>query len=76
MSPHGDRDSSKVVGRRLDSIDLPDGVTIGAVVRTDAVLMAHSDVVIQTDDHVILFLIDKAKISAIERLFSEEFSFF
>ncbi len=30
---HGDRQSSKVVGRRIDEIDLPKGATIGAVVR-------------------------------------------
>ncbi|MFT5483342.1 MAG: trk system potassium uptake protein TrkA [Halieaceae bacterium] len=73
---HGDRDSSKVVGRRLDEIKLPDGVTIGAVVRKDKVLIAHSHIVVQTDDHVILFLVDKAHISTIERLFSVEFGFF
>ena len=30
---HGDRKSSRVVGRRLDEIDLPAGVSIAAVVR-------------------------------------------
>ena len=30
---HGDRKTSKVVGRRVDEIDLPHGVTIGAIVR-------------------------------------------
>jgi trk system potassium uptake protein TrkA len=30
---HGDRDSSQVVGRRVEEIDLPKGATIGAIVR-------------------------------------------
>jgi trk system potassium uptake protein TrkA len=30
---HGDKTNSKVVGRRIDEIELPRGVTIGAIVR-------------------------------------------
>ena len=30
---HGDRKSSRVVGRRVEELDLPKGVTIGAIVR-------------------------------------------
>ena len=73
---HGDRNSSKVVGRRLDTIDLPDGVNIGAIVRGKDVLIAHGHLQIETDDHVILFLVDKAKINDVERLFQVGFSFF
>jgi len=51
---HGDAYSSKVVGRRLDEIGLPESVTIGAIVRQDEVIIAHSHVVVETDDHVIL----------------------
>ena len=73
---HGDRNSSKVVGRRLDTIDLPEGVNIGAIVRGKDVLIAHGHLQIETDDHVILFLVDKAKINDVERLFQVGFSFF
>jgi trk system potassium uptake protein TrkA len=73
---HGDAKSSKVVGRRLDEIDLPDGVTIGALVRGEDVLIAHDNVVIETDDHVILFLVDKSKIPLVEQLFQVGFTFF
>jgi trk system potassium uptake protein TrkA len=66
---HGDRASSKVVGRRIDEIRLPEGATIGAVVRGDEVLMGHHDLVIQPEDHLILFLVDKRKIHEVERLF-------
>ncbi len=73
---HGDAYSSKVVGRRLDEITLPDGVTIGAIVRGEEVLIAHSHIVVETDDHVILFLVDRNKISAVEKLFTVGFGFF
>lgn len=76
MVAHGDASSSKVVGHRLDEIALPAGVTIGALVRGKEVLMAHHDIVIETDDHVILFLLDKKQISAVEKLFQVGLHFF
>ena len=76
VTAHGDPYSSKVVGRRLDEISLPDGVTIGAIVRGDEVIIAHSHIVVESDDHVILFLIDRKQISAVEKLFAVGFGFF
>ncbi len=73
---HGDRSNSKVVGRRLEEIDLPEGATIGAIVRGEKVLIAHDDVVVEPGDHVILFLIDKRHIRDVERLFQVGFTFF
>ena len=73
---HGDAYSSKIVGRRLDEITLPEGVTIGAIVRDKEVLIAHSHIVVETEDHVIIFLVDRNKISAIEKLFAVGFGFF
>ncbi|MEW8505525.1 MAG: Trk system potassium transporter TrkA [Candidatus Thiodiazotropha sp.] len=66
---HGDRSSSKVVGRAVEEIKLPAGTTIGAVVRGDLVLIAHHDTMIESGDHVILFLVDKRKIREVEKLF-------
>ncbi len=73
---HGDARSSKVVGKRLDEIENPGGVTIGAVVRNNEVLIAHRDIVVETDDHLILFLTDKTKIKHVERLFQVGLTFF
>jgi trk system potassium uptake protein TrkA len=73
---HGDETSSKVVGRRIDDIPLPDDATIGAIVRGDEVIMAHHDTVIQAEDHVILFLVDRNKIGAVEKLFQVGLTFF
>jgi trk system potassium uptake protein TrkA len=73
---HGDSHSSKVVGKTLGQLKLPEGVTVGAVVRGDEVLMAHKHVEIKTDDHVILFVVDKRRIRDVEKMFQVGFSFF
>ncbi|HUT39887.1 MAG TPA: Trk system potassium transporter TrkA [Gammaproteobacteria bacterium] len=73
---HGNSDNSKVVGRSIDAIKLPPGTTIGAVVRGEEVIIAHHDTVIETDDHVILFLSDKKCIQQVERLFQVGVTFF
>ena len=65
-----------VVGRRVDEIPLPDDATIGAIVRGNEVIMAHHDTVIEAEDHVILFLVDRNKISAVEKLFQVGLTFF
>jgi trk system potassium uptake protein TrkA len=72
---HGDPDTSRVVGRRIEDIDLPEGTTIGAIVRGDEVVIAHHDTLIHADDHVILFLTDRRHIEAVERLFQTSTSF-
>jgi len=73
---HGDEKTSKVVGKQIKDIKLPPGTTIGAVVRADEVLIAHSDTVIAANDHVILFLVDKKFIGAVEKLFQPSALFF
>jgi trk system potassium uptake protein TrkA len=82
---HGDAQSSHVVGRRVDELKLPKGATIGAVVRrhekaADAaaedqdvhdyeVIVARPDTVIEPDDHVIVFVVNKRMVPKIEKLF-------
>ena len=74
---HGGAKNSKVIGKRLDGLPLPGGTTIGAIVRGDEVLIAHGDVVIKPEDHVILFLTDRRKrrIAEVGRLFQADPSF-
>ncbi len=73
---HGDRNSSQVVGRRIDEIQSPHGATIGAIVRNGEVVIAHHDTVIESDDHVIVFVIDKKMIHKVEQLFQVKLGFF
>ena len=78
---HGDAKSSKVVGRRIDEIELPRGATIGAIVRGgrnggSEVVIAHHDTVIEPEDHVIVFLENKRSIPQVEKLFQVGVRFF
>jgi trk system potassium uptake protein TrkA len=66
---HGDASSSRVVGKAIENIKLPEGTTIGAIVRGEEVLIAHHDTVIQAEDHVLLFVVNKKRIPEVERLF-------
>jgi trk system potassium uptake protein TrkA len=73
---HGDVNSSKVVGRRIEQVNLPKGASIGAIVRNEEVLIAHHDTVIESDDHVILFLQDRLRVPEVEKLFQVGVTFF
>ena len=73
---HGDRQSSRVVGRRIDEIDLPKGASIGAIVRGKEVIMGHHDVVVEAADHIIVFVVNKAMVHKVEKLFQVSIGFF
>jgi trk system potassium uptake protein TrkA len=66
---HADTRDSTIAGRRIEDIDLPEGTTIGAIVRGEQVIMAHHDTVIEAEDHVILFLTDRRHVEEVGRLF-------
>lgn len=87
MVAHGDLQSSKIVGRRIGEIDLPHGATIGAIMRPgaergspletrDQVIIAHHDTLVQAEDHLILFVINKSTIARLEKLFAVSVAFF
>jgi trk system potassium uptake protein TrkA len=73
---HGNSANSKVVGKTVNQIKLPEGTTIGAIIRGEEVIMAHHDIVIENEDHLILFLLDKSKFNAVEKLFQVDVTFF
>jgi trk system potassium uptake protein len=81
---HGDARSSRVVGRSIEQLDLPKGVTIGAIVRRRAaskngddfeVIIAHHDTIIEPDDHVVVFVLNKRMVPMIEKLFQVDVAF-
>ena len=79
---HGDEKSSKVVGKCIEDVNLPEGATIGAIYREgetekeNQVLIAHDKTVIENGDHIIVFLVDKSHTKQVEKLFQVGFSFF
>lgn len=82
---HGNAAESRVVGRRVDEIELPRGATIAAIVRADVrmnrqgrgskVVMPHHDTVLETEDHVIVFCTHKRLVRQVEQLFQVGFTF-
>lgn len=72
---HGDANTSKVVGKPVDQLDLPAGSNIGAVVRQDQVLILEKNVIVEPNDHLILFLTEKSCIPKVEALFQVGFGY-
>lgn len=68
----GSKKTSRVIGRTIKSLKLPPGATIGAIVRENEVIIGNQDIIIETDDHIILFLVDKKYISDVESLFQNK----
>jgi trk system potassium uptake protein TrkA len=60
----------------VDAIEWPVGALLGAVVRGQEVLMAHHDLVLQSEDHLILFVTEKKMVRKIEQLLQVSASFF
>jgi trk system potassium uptake protein len=82
MVAHGDANTSKIIGRRVDEVALPSEATIAALFRWQGdegnraagnsdgkIIIAHHDTVIESGDHVIVFVTNKRVMSRIEKLF-------
>ena len=72
---HGDRETSHVVGREIGELPLPEGTTIGVIARGDKLLFPDKDTVIESEDHVVLFLVDKSYVQDVEKLFQVAITF-
>jgi trk system potassium uptake protein len=85
----GDHKTCKMAGRRLEEVGLPKGTQVGAIVRglhksdgseagDDAkpqVIIAHHDTLVQTNDHVIVFVPKKRMVREVEKLFQVSATF-
>ena len=56
----------KIIGKGIEDIKLPNGCTISAIIREKEVKIAHHDVKIHENDHLIIFLSDKKLFPALE----------
>lgn len=66
---HGDMETSEVVGRKISDLPLHSTSVIGAIVRGKDVIIAHDELVIEAEDHVIILVVDKNHIPEVEKLF-------
>lgn len=65
---HGSENTSNLVGKSVDQIQWPPATLVGAIMRGDQVMMAHHDSIIESGDHVVLFVADSEQVLAIEKL--------
>jgi len=72
---HGHENESRVVGRRIEELNLPTSATVGGIVRGEAFLVPHHDTKILSEDHVILFLTDRSQVREVEKLFQVSVTF-
>lgn len=88
----GDRKSSRVVGRKVEELRLPEDVHIGLIVRgipegktceevakadlETEVIIPRSNTVIESGDHVVFFLPNKRLVRNVENLFRVSATFF
>ncbi|MCX8048530.1 MAG: Trk system potassium transporter TrkA [Methylohalobius sp.] len=60
---------SKLVGRTIEQLRLPDGVVPGVLIRGREVIQVHHNTRLEDGDHIVLFLLDKKLIPLVENLF-------
>ncbi|MCQ4145094.1 Trk system potassium transporter TrkA [Vogesella sp. AC12] len=73
---HGDERTSRLVGRKVEDINMPTGCTLSAVIRGQQVLMAHHDLVLCSEDHLIIFVSRRRQLRQIEKLVQVKMGFF
>jgi len=66
---HANEFTSNLFGKSLKEIPLPEGASIGAVVRHGELIMPDSNVELCLNDHLIIFLANKDMMSEVEVLF-------
>ena len=68
---HANEYTSGLFGKSLREIPLPEGSSIGAVIRHGELLMPESEVELCLNDHLIIFLANKDMMSEVEVLFKK-----
>ncbi len=72
---HGDKHSSKVVGKKINDLELPESAVICAIIRNNKVIIATSEIMIEAEDHVILIVANKRHVYDVESLFQVGITF-
>ena len=73
---HGDKNTSKVVGRKVSDLELPAGCKIGAIYRDGNIILMHNDLAIESKDRLIIYLLHKKDFSKLSKLFQVSIGFF
>ena len=73
---HGDKNTSKVVSKKISDLELPQGCRIGAIYRNESVILAKGDIEICSEDRLIIFLLNKRDFPKLAKLFQVGIGFF
>ena len=73
---HGDKNTSKVVSKKISDLELPQGCRIGAIYRNESVILAQDDIEICSEDRLIVFLLNKRDFPKLAKLFQVGIGFF
>lgn len=68
-------ESSPLIGKRIDMIQLPEGVTFGAIIRQNEMIIPEPETVIQQNDHIIVVALTHM-VKKVEQIFSTNLEFF
>jgi trk system potassium uptake protein TrkA len=66
---HKGTGENAVVGRKVDTVKLPEGIVLGALIRDNEAISIHHDTLFEEGDHVVMFTLDKTLLAAIEEKF-------
>ena len=66
---NNENSKSKVIGRQIKELNIPEGVVVGAIIRDKKLLMASKSKVIKEGDRVLIMLTDATKINEVRSLF-------
>ena len=73
---HGDKNTSKVVSKKISDLELPQGCRVGAIYRNESVILAQGDIEICSEDRLIIFLLNKRDFPKLAKLFQVGIGFF
>ena len=73
---HGDKNTSKVVDKKVSDLELPTGCNIGAIYRDGNIILMHNDLTINSNDRLIIYLLHKKDFSKLAKLFQVSIGFF
>lgn len=73
---HGDRKTSKIVGRPAEQIKWPHGCSLAAVVRGDTFFSGHRAPPLQDGDHVVFFVSRRKLVRELEKMLQVRIGFF
>ena len=73
---HGDKNTSKVVSKKISDLELPQGCRIGAIYRNESIILAEENIEICSEDRLIIFLLNKRDFPKLAKLFQVGIGFF